>query len=333
MAALQCAAVRREYEALADGPVPPARAAMLAAHIETCAACRAAHAAEAGLRSALRELPADPLPADFTVRLHRRLAIARPEVRTWRWWLGAVPATAAAAGFVAAALLAQPALAPGRAEPQAAERTLAAAVRPGTQSPIAQVSPALFPYPGASEASGSAAGAAPTAGGIRPLLSAPAATSAPAAVSLTLLASSPAQAVQSVGDFAVAGGGSVVTTFLGPSSEIGPHAPQPVATIDAVIPGVSVPAYTAHAASLGTVLAQVADGSLAASEPVRLIVTVLGASGAPRAATAAAAATVARGWETRVLLAAARAAPWAGGGCAIVLVGGIVLALTRPRSP
>ena len=70
-----------------DGELPEAVAAEVAAHLETCAACRAQAAAERELRARLIALPAPELPAGLEARVRRA---QRPRVfpeRTLRWAL------------------------------------------------------------------------------------------------------------------------------------------------------------------------------------------------------------------------------------------------------
>lgn len=375
MAAQGCRAARGKLEALLDERLPERRARALRAHLERCAACGAEYAALERLRGRLRALPAEPLPADFALQLHRRLVAASPAAvrRPWGAIL-AFPAATALAGFLAAAVLAQPMLRPrslGASGAAAAANALERASGTEGRVAIGSVTPALFPVPSTGAPAGSGGGETPgssSGGSSAGAMSAQSLTAAanipfasgspenavgaPSAVSMTLLASSPQEALATLSDLVVGSGGRVVTTFLGSAGASASSAaaaapaggapaaaegsaggPQPVATVDAVVPEGAVPGYDQAASGLGTLLAVVDDvpASAPATAPVRLIVTILSVAAAPAAATSAsqtspvaagrtAAASAARHWQERVLLDAARAAPWAAGALAAALL-------------
>ena len=336
MAALACPAARRHFDALLDDRLVPALRSRLRAHLRACPDCGPAYAALDGLRAGLRALPSEPLPPGFAARLHRRLAAAAPAPRPARWRGAALPLATAVAGFLAAAALARPVLAPGGAV-QGGPAALVAMQQPAQPAPIGAVTPALFPKAAANAAYGAAAVAAPTGlPGASSTAQAVSPAAAPAAAALTLLAPEPGLAVQTLSDFAVAGGGHVITTFLGPAAggAAAAGAPQAVATVDAVIPGGSIAAYSAQAGTVGTVLAQVADPPAQATGPVRLIVTVLQGPALQAGPSAAAgaragAASSGGGWAGQVLLAAGRAAPWGAAAAGVALLASLGAALVR----
>lgn len=69
-----------------DGELDPREAAAMAAHLETCAACRAQAEDERGLRARLRELAAPALPPGLETRVSqavRRRRAALPAAARW----------------------------------------------------------------------------------------------------------------------------------------------------------------------------------------------------------------------------------------------------------
>jgi anti-sigma factor RsiW len=103
-----------DLTALVDGALPPARAAEVRAHLETCAACRAEQERLAAAAAAFRRLPPAPAPSPlFSAQLAARLAREPKPRRPWaarlaawvepsslRWKLAAPAAAAALAGGV-----------------------------------------------------------------------------------------------------------------------------------------------------------------------------------------------------------------------------------------
>jgi hypothetical protein len=76
-----------------DGELDPRAAAAVAAHLETCPACRAQAEAERGLRARLRELAAPALPPGLETRVShaaRRRPAALPAAVRWALPLAAV---------------------------------------------------------------------------------------------------------------------------------------------------------------------------------------------------------------------------------------------------
>jgi|RhiMethySRZTD1v2_1073278.scaffolds.fasta_scaffold395514_2 predicted anti-sigma-YlaC factor YlaD len=131
-----CTEFEFEIADLADGALPPERAAQVQHHLAGCAPCRRWHTELAGLDEALAQaLPRAQLSADFVGNLQARIreldaakrlaaAAARTAaeseyermlatLRSWRW--GAVLNGAAAASVVASALFALKSLAPALA--------------------------------------------------------------------------------------------------------------------------------------------------------------------------------------------------------------------------
>jgi hypothetical protein len=351
-----------------DGRIAGRRAEHVRAHLEACPACRAEFEARQALLRALRGLPPEPLPAGFAERLRRRLAAALPAPQPPRWWWSALPAAGVAAGFLAAAFLAGPLLAvpptPSamwRAVTTAGPRAAASTAKePATSGPVpighagplpdqrsgagvanAAAVPSLAPD---STAGGGAAPAAGAPGSGSPSVL-PAAVAPPEAISLTILAPSPLRAVEDLSTLAAAVGGRVVTTYAGPATGAPAGAPQPVATLDAVLPAAAAGQYAGEAAREGTLLAQAGAapsvrGAAEAATPVRVLVTVLATppgspAGAVPEARAPASPSAARqassAWRVRVLLGAARLAPWAGGGALGLFAVWGVVRLLRAR--
>lgn len=71
-----------------DGELDPQAAAAVAAHVETCATCRAQAEAEQALRARLRALPSPALPPGLEARVRGALPVGRSAVSvTARWAL------------------------------------------------------------------------------------------------------------------------------------------------------------------------------------------------------------------------------------------------------
>ena len=166
----------------------------------------------------------------------------------------------------------------------------------------------------------------------------PSAATEPAALALTILAAEPMQAVADLSQLAAEGGGHVIATFPARPADSAPQgAPQPVATLDALIPASAADAYARRAGADGRILASVSSLPPAAdpSAPnVRLLVTVLVApSPTPAPQPHPALRSRAAGGSTAgvVLRDAGRAAPWAAGAAAVgLLIWGAGRVLRRP---
>jgi len=104
---MSCARIRDDLSAWLDGELPVARAAAVAAHVDTCAACRAHSNALRGVDQALGAVSLPELRPDALAELRRRVA-AEPQARSgrgaprrapaprWRYALGVGAAAAAA---------------------------------------------------------------------------------------------------------------------------------------------------------------------------------------------------------------------------------------------
>jgi anti-sigma factor RsiW len=79
---MRCAQVRRSLSAFLDGEVPAAKQQQIAAHLESCAECRAERDALAATWDGLLAWPEMPASVGFDARLHQRLAA--PERLPWR---------------------------------------------------------------------------------------------------------------------------------------------------------------------------------------------------------------------------------------------------------
>jgi hypothetical protein len=74
---------RERVTGFVDGELEPEAAAAVAAHLETCAGCRAQAEAERELRARLRGLPIPPLPAGLEARVRARPRRGVPAVARW----------------------------------------------------------------------------------------------------------------------------------------------------------------------------------------------------------------------------------------------------------
>jgi hypothetical protein len=83
---------RERVTAFVDGELDAEAVAMLVAHLDTCAACRAQVDEERSLRPRLRSLPLPETPAGLEARVRARLGRPSPVTRAVRW---ALPAAAA----------------------------------------------------------------------------------------------------------------------------------------------------------------------------------------------------------------------------------------------
>lgn len=70
-----------------DGELPPGEAAVVAAHLEQCATCRAQADAERTLRARLRDLPSPDLAAALEARVRARLRRRPAAIRVAPWAL------------------------------------------------------------------------------------------------------------------------------------------------------------------------------------------------------------------------------------------------------
>jgi len=360
MAGLRCEVVRAELDDLLDERLHGARAGRLSAHLAGCAQCGAEWQVRRDLRRSLRDLPPEPLPDGFELRLHRRLAVAEaalPATRPRVWGRLVTPAATGVLGFLAAAALAAPLLtAPAAPSAAGGGPCCVAGAVFQTQLHPPSAAPDLAPDRAVSRTSGSAtSGSAMSA-----FAAAPARTTATTAantavtgigtvsrasgspaVALTLVAASPPQAVERLTAAAAQAGGSVSALPSGPAISPGTAAPN-VATMDAVVPVAAAGAFVDTAARFGTVLARAGEVPAAASagETVRVLVTVLASAAPPSSATPAGSGAAGRqpavhSRPTRldaVLERTGRAAPWAGGALLICLGAWSSLARLR-RAP
>ncbi len=114
---MNCADAAERITALLDGELPAAERNSLERHLEGCAACREARAAEEAVAARLRAVPRPPLPAGFSARVMGRVAAAPSPVpsaagegaappspasgRILRFWPFLFAGAAAAAGILA----------------------------------------------------------------------------------------------------------------------------------------------------------------------------------------------------------------------------------------
>ena len=99
---MSCAPWLAQLDRLADGELPSAEAAALAAHLRTCGGCTAEAVARLEMKRAVRAAGRSYLPsAQFRERV--RKSVAAPQRRGWLG--GWVPALAAAAALVAIVLV------------------------------------------------------------------------------------------------------------------------------------------------------------------------------------------------------------------------------------
>jgi anti-sigma factor RsiW len=99
---MECPEVRQRLEEHRRGELPPDEAALTAAHLAGCAACRRLREEDETLAALVRGLGPTPAPA----ALRRRIERLRPPVRGLRAWLARPWVTAAAAAAVVALVLA-----------------------------------------------------------------------------------------------------------------------------------------------------------------------------------------------------------------------------------
>lgn len=335
MAEPQCEAVRAELDDLLDGRVQGERASRLSAHLEACSACAAEWQERQALAGALRAALGAPLPAGFEQRLHRRLvaaALSLPDRPRRGWGQVLVPVSTGLLGFLAAAALAAPLLSQptppvagsaGGARSAVVQSTL----RPPTAAPDLSVSPG----PAASSGGGSvmnafAAAVSPASGS----------ASTTAALSLTVVAASPAQAVERLTTAAAQAGGRVSAMPAGPAASGAPPAAQ-VATLDATVPAAATRSFLTAVGTYGTILARTGSVPETGGGSVRVLVTVL----APAPVASAASSTTAGAPAApalrlpnldRALLRVGRSAPLAGGLLLAALALGLLWSGLRRRS-
>jgi anti-sigma factor RsiW len=104
---VDCQSVFERLSADLDGELPPAEAAAVHRHIETCADCLRTRSQLEKARSAFRAIALEPVGDNFDDGVFRRLR----EGHRLRWWLPAVAGAAAVLGIVL--LLRAPRPAPG----------------------------------------------------------------------------------------------------------------------------------------------------------------------------------------------------------------------------
>jgi len=138
---MNCRSVMRMLTEYLDDELQASERAAVAAHLRTCAACRAEEAALRRAEAALTTLAVvEPAP-DLTADLHHRLAVlSPPRARPLRWAWAAAPL---AAGVIAAALLLKSHY-PTQPQTNRAPRAPQVAVEPAAGKPAA---PSTVPAP------------------------------------------------------------------------------------------------------------------------------------------------------------------------------------------
>ena len=328
----ECERTREALDALMDGTLSPQATEEVRRHLEVCSECRAEEAWRTDLRQGLRALASEQVPPELAGRIHRRLLRAAPGRRWYRrpWALAAISAVA---GFSVAVIGATPLVripAPSAAPTAAYTGTESATSTASTpRSSVAGSSITAAPkfatalnHPlvsSASTGSGVVASSAVSAD-MSPV---------PRALSLTLLAPSPAHAIGGLAVDAAAAGGQVVATWLPPGSGTGL---VPAATLDVVVPQSAAASLFANAGDFGHVLAATGNTATSTGGPERVLITVLrqpatSPSPGPRSA-------LTRSWWTfagivrELLREGAYALPWVGG---LVVLGAVVAGIRRWR--